>query len=470
MAGLALALAAALLVIHHRILKPEQDQPLRRAVPGAADLPTPTAARPAGDGTEASPPLDESSPEPTGLVAPADAPGHAPDPVEALRQKAAGRARAGKTVEAINLLEEGLSRWPGQDLLTRDLSRMFALRGWERFNLKDYDRALGFFSEALYYWPENHEAMRGAAYVHYQERDLEAAENLLRRIIDQGGDRPEVYTLLGRICYETDRLKQALHYFQVSLAQSPEQPELTVLADRVRREFKVEKDFESLESRHFQIKFEGRKDPAVARMIEEICKEAYASVGSRLGLYPQLQITVILYTDQQFSDITRMPAWAGAVFDGKIRLPARGLTHRNNTLVRIIYHEFTHALIHDVTRGRAPVWLHEGLAQIEEGVDPGRARAASILVKAGGPMPLTDLEKEFVKMPKDKADLGYLQSWLAAVYLEDAYGPYAHRDLLRYLGQGDDIRAATRRLTGRQFETFDDDFQKWIAAWAQALP
>ena len=82
-------------------------------------------------------------------------------------------------------------------------------------------------------------------------------------------------------------------------------------------------------------------------------------------------------------------------------------------------------------------------------------------------MPLSALEGEFVKMPKAKADLGYIESWLAARYLEEAYGCYALRDLLRYLGQGDNIGGAVKRLTGREYETFVAEFRQWVGEWAQ---
>ena len=110
-----------------------------------------------------------------------------------------------------------------------------------------------------------------------------------------------------------------------------------------------------------------------------------------------------------------------------------------------------------------------GVTEVADRVHLPKSTAARLL-SAGGPLPLAALEKEFVKMPKAAADLGYLQSWLAADYLEESYGPYAHRDLLRYLGQGDDIRAAVKRLTGRDFETFDREFQKWVADWAEIAP
>ena len=53
-------------------------------------------------------------------------------------------------------------------------------------------------------------------------------------------------------------------------------------------------------------------------------------------------------------------------------------------LERLVVHEYAHAAIHDLARGRAPRWLHEGLAQVLEGAtsDP-ILRAPAGLTLAG---------------------------------------------------------------------------------------
>jgi len=36
-------------------------------------------------------------------------------------------------------------------------------------------------------------------------------------------------------------------------------------------------------------------------------------------------------------------------------------------LAQVLRHELTHSFIQQITHGRAPQWLHEGIAQVEEG-------------------------------------------------------------------------------------------------------
>ena len=51
-------------------------------------------------------------------------------------------------------------------------------------------------------------------------------------------------------------------------------------------------------------------------------------------------------------------------WSARVRPPARELE-------RLVVHEYAHAAIHELSRGRAPRWLHEGLAQVLEGATPG---------------------------------------------------------------------------------------------------
>src|SRR5438094_2112162 len=68
------------------------------------------------------------------------------------------------------------------------------------------------------------------------------------------------------------------------------------------------------------------------------------------------------------------PDWAQGLFDGKIRLPVEGAMRDGTALDRVLRHEYTHALVHDRTRGRAPTWLSEGLAIACEGRDTDNER------------------------------------------------------------------------------------------------
>lgn len=422
--------------------------------PDPEPAPATASAIPFADQLQPSPP---TAPDPTPL------PASTADPeIEAVRSEARAREAAGDPDGAVNVILRKLEEFPQNQLLARDLSHLYAVRGWQRRDAHDFRVARGFFKEALFYWPGNQEAMRGLAFISADEQDRPQAEEWVRRYFAAGGDRPEVYALQGRIAYEDERLTEALYYFEASLALDPRQTEVANMVDKIRRERRVESGFARRDSRHFVIKYEGKELPEVWRLVETVCEEAYLEVGRKLGHYPELPVTVILYTDRQFQDATRSPAWAEAIFDGKIRIPAKGLMAKNDELIRIVMHEYAHAVVHDLARGRAPIWLHEGVAQFCEGSPTDVGFVARRIVAGGGPLPLPAIEGMFVTMPQKQAELAYIQSRLAAIYLNETGGPFVLRELLRRLGEGNILAEAVRGAVGRSYPDLDADFRAWV--------
>src|SRR5439155_328993 len=141
---------------------------------------------------------------------------------------------------------------------------------------------------------------------------------------------------------------------------------------------------------------EGRPDEA-RRTILGLLEVAAERVGRALHWEPREPLTVVLYEHRQFRDVTRVHGWATGLFDGRIRLPLGQTLPPAAQLERLIVHEYAHAAVHHLSRGRAPRWLHEGLAQALEGaaVDPmlrvpGSVTLAGIEALVADPDPLRE--------------------------------------------------------------------------------
>ena len=156
-----------------------------------------------------------------------------------------------------------------------------------------------------------------------------------------------------------------------SLAYAPSDRTLVTRAEKLRAELATERGFFQTQGNHFTVLFEGPADEALAGRAIEILEEAYFRVGTALFTFPERPITVVLYTEQQFRDVTRSPEWAAAAYDGRIRVPVRGALERSAELQRVLTHEFTHALIATIAPRGVPTWLNEGLAMMFEQI--GRA-------------------------------------------------------------------------------------------------
>jgi hypothetical protein len=143
----------------------------------------------------------------------------------------------------------------------------------------------------------------------------------------------------------------------------------------------------------FRVMYEGSTQQAVGKRVEQILESAYWTVGKTLNSYPSEPLTVILYTDRQFQDVTRLPSWAGGSYDGRIRLALGGALSQPAALDRLVRHELVPAVIANAAPRNVPAWLHEGMASILESSD--RTWIANVMTNVREVYPLDDLSGGF---------------------------------------------------------------------------
>ncbi len=169
---------------------------------------------------------------------------------------------------------------------------------------------------------------------------------------------------------------------------------------------------------------------------------------------------MVLYTNEQFRDITRSPTWSAAAYDGTIRVPMRGALEKTDELDRILAHEFTHALVRTLASRGVPVWLNEGLATALEKENlswaEARLREGDGAVTLKG---LTGATQSFGQMDSADAQAAYAVSAIAVGRLLQEAGGAAIANLLRDLGEGAELEAAFDRRMPRSFGDFAASLQ-----------
>ena len=167
---------------------------------------------------------------------------------------------------------------------------------------------------------------------------------------------------------------------------------------------------------------------------------------------------MILYTQDAFSDITKLPAWVGALNDGRIRVPVQGLAEVDSELSRVLKHELTHSFIAQKTRSacmglsascavHAPAWIQEGLAQWMEG--RRSAKDAAVLLQiysAGKAIPLSSLEGAWLNMSGDAARYAYAWALANIEYMVQADGMGDVERILDRIGTGMATEAALKEV------------------------
>ena len=140
----------------------------------------------------------------------------------------------------------------------------------------------------------------------------------------------------------------------------------------------------------------GRLEPGVESARRAALERVYAELVQDLGSAPPRKVEVVVYAEKDWRLATQAPDWSGGLYDGRVRVPAQGLTGMTPNLVSVLKHEMTHAFVAARAGGRAPVWLHEGLAQVEEGKTAAPYAAALLDAwRRGGTFTLPALEGSF---------------------------------------------------------------------------
>jgi tetratricopeptide (TPR) repeat protein len=221
---------------------------------------------------------------------------------------------------------------------------------------------------------------------------------------------------------------------------------------RLKRDLAVQSSFQSGASGHFDIRFEGAENRDFADAVLTLLENARDRVGRDLGWRVDRATTVILYSDRQFADVTRLPAWTGAAFDGTIRVPAAGYREDKAVLATVLAHEFTHALLFDICGNRCPVWFSEGLAQLEEGRSPEPGYA-----------PLSGLTGPFTAMNGEQAQQAYRASLSAVAFLAREHDMGFIRILLEKMRSGQDFAAAFAETYNESLTDFEERWKQSVA-------
>ena len=181
---------------------------------------------------------------------------------------------------------------------------------------------------------------------------------------------------LGDLHYRAGRLQEAIAIYETAQLRSPGASELQEQLARWRQEHELQSRFLEVRTEHFTAIFEAPTDEPLARAALDRLEAAYWRVGNTLGVYPPQPITVVLYTREQFGDITKLAAWSAAAYDGRIRVPLSGALEQPDELDRVLSHEFVHAVVAMLGRPHRPAWVNEGLATVLEPAGPKDAEAA----------------------------------------------------------------------------------------------
>lgn len=291
-------------------------------------------------------------------------------------------------------------------------------------------------------------------------------------VLDPAADNfksAEAYYLKGRICYTQGKFDEAVENLEAAVKYGKSGEYGKAAADllaKVKKESKVESNFQTQSLYHFKIQFDGEKRNDVkVDKVSQFLEEAYNEVGSYFNHYPEAPTQVIIYSKSQFKQASDSPVWVAGLYDGKIRLPLNDILTNADELKRLILHEYTHAVIFNLTRGYCPVWLNEGFAQTLEGEGLGEKQIANLKKQISRKQifDMKSLEGSFMGIsPESSVVLAYDQSLSFTAFLIEKIGQSQLVEILPEFSHG-------KSMSQIFAENFYSSYEKYQTEWLENL-
>jgi tetratricopeptide (TPR) repeat protein len=314
------------------------------------------------------------------------------------------------------------------------------------FSRGNIEQALNHAEKALSFAPDQVTLLLNLAYLHLRRSEYSVAQDLLDRARRVAPDSPDLAKLSGWADYGLNRLPQAVEEWKRAQQLRPD-PEVASALQRAELDAQVETNFDEGVSAHFVLRYDGSAAPDLARAVLSELESDFDSMVSLFDYTPAEPVAVILYTNRDFADITRAPAWVGAINDGRIRVPVQGVLTVTPELASDLRHELAHSFIAQKTHENCAIWLHEGIAQWVQGKRSSDDAAFLVELYDHHDDPsLGSLEKSWMGMPADVARIAYAWSLATVEAIVEAGTPVDLDRLLDALASGSSTEGAVRSV------------------------
>jgi len=280
-------------------------------------------------------------------------------------------------------------------------------------------------------------------------------------------DPDNAYALLdiGQAYYYTNDIARAHEYFAKAHALKPNIPGLADMMDKAKKEARSEDAYKGYQTEHFVIVSEQNIKEQYFEDLKPILEDAYGRIGAFLGLYISKKTNVVLMSaDKYDAMMSGKPDWADAAFDGKIRLPVKEGAFDKNYLRKIVYHEFAHAVMRELSGKKEELWLSEGVACYAEGfILPRDKYFFANMINKDNFVPFSQFPRDqsLIKNIYD-ANLLYREFYLCVEFIVEKYGEGALVKLIKSFGEGNDPDYAFRSVLNTDISKFDIMYKDYV--------
>ena len=383
----------------------------------------------------------------------------------------AGHGNPGDFEKRLEKLRSSYQLFPLNEKFKQDLADAYASYGGILLAKRQYEQADENFLKAVELYPDEAAFAFPRGICNYYLKKYDIARYELERALPLMPASPDVLFYLGLVMYETDNRLPAIQMWEQALKLSPGRNDITAVLEKARRETAVETGMDRGHSSRFNLTYDPGVDTSFALAILEVLENASNQVGAELGHFPQARVPVAIYKRDDYKNVTNSPDWSGGAYDGTIRLPFGALGQITPPIRAILYHEYAHVVVFDLTRGNCPLWLNEGIAEIfgRQQFESPHSQQARMAGK-GAAFDIRRLESGFSGLSSQEAAQAYQQSYSMVSYIVQTYGWHRIKAILSALGAGMKIDRAIASALQDYSVSYDALIREWRETQQQGAP
>ncbi len=310
-----------------------------------------------------------------------------------------------------------------------------------------------------------------------ERRHFDQAEKYFKKAAELRPNLPGPSNSLGMLYMRLGQEKEATKL----LAQGFKVDPFNVRVSNMLKVLRHLEKYETIKTKHFELRYDPKNDPALARYMAEYLEEIHKSLADKFEYDLKGPILIELFNNHEmFSgrtialpDLHTIGACTGRMV-AMVSPNGRGIRKPFNW-ARVLRHEVVHIFNLEQTNFLVPHWFTEGLAVSNEGFPRPQIWNQLLLerVPADNPKELFNLDTidlGFIR-PRNQLEwqLAYCQSLLYVEYLQSKYGKAAIGQMLTAFHDGLDTPAAVERVCKVDKATFEKGYKEYLKDTVQAM-
>jgi len=310
----------------------------------------------------------------------------------------------------------------------------------------------------------------------------EAWREVTRLLVDEPND-PKLLELASHIAFQNGDYQEASKLMKQALGRGGEDEKKKVFSSFIEETLGVLSSFKRVESSHFVVSLDEKQDDILAGYLIDSLEKTYRVMAQQYGFQPVEKIRIEVFPDAKafylattlsVRDIEVTGAVGITQLNKLMMLSPRALIHGYRWL-DAISHEYMHYLIFKLTKNKAPIWFHEGMAKYEETrwrkgpsyLSPFYQTLLARALSEGKLIRFEQMEPSLVRLenPED-VQLAYAEAASAIEFILLKSGYEGLQKVLRQMASTNQKGAAEaiQEVLGLSFSEFEENWKGFLSS------